>query len=138
MFFNKKVKLYGIFINQDLSKLLTIVENKKDIDEYVMKLLKLEFFSHYNTWLQVRMLEDSEDNWQEYFNTVIPQEDKMKYTVCKLIYNRSQLSSILRMFCGCTPLGCSFNSEAEYSYFNTQVEIPDVQIKETSSEDLVA
>ena len=49
MFFNKKIKLYGVFLENDMSKLLTIVQNKQDINEYVNKLLKLEHSIHYST-----------------------------------------------------------------------------------------
>jgi len=135
MFFNKKIKLYGVFLENDMSKLLTIVQNKQDINEYVNKLLKLEHSIHYSTWLQVRSLQDSEDNWKEYFNKVLTDEDKLKFSVCKLVYKKEQLSSILRMFCGCTPIGCSFNTQAEYNYFSQQYG-DDYMETDTSEDDL--
>lgn len=45
----------------------------------------------------------------------------MRYEIGTITYSMNDLAAILRMFGGCMPLGCSYETETEQGYFNRKL-----------------
>ena len=93
------------------------------IYEYGYKYLRLKHFDHFKMWCELRSLSiDSEAAWATYFTKVLTYEEKAGYAIAKQTYKLNNLAAVLRMFGGCFPLGCSFDTETEYLYLKTKLE----------------
>lgn len=120
---NKKVTFFVVQSIDDCNAFLTIVCDKKDAIEFILKLLKLEKLNHFQAWCNLRNLDPSSDAaWSLYFNTCVPKEDKMKYVIRKIYYKLNDVGAILRMFGGCSPLGCKFDTPQEYDHLKQVLE----------------
>ena len=102
---------------------LTITCKKDEAFDFIIKLLKLEKLNHFQMWCELRGLDkDSEKAWNKYFNTCVTREEKQKYAVNKITYKLNDVASIMRMFGGCLPLGCKFDTPSEYEYLKYKLE----------------
>ena len=120
--FNKKkqITVYALTHTQVKNKFLTISDNKYDMYEYVMALLQIQHQAHFETWCQVRALDKEDfDNWVTYYSSCISDEEKSSFQAIKIKYNLRDVIAIMRMFGNCFPIGCSFDTEAEYEYFSS-------------------
>lgn len=114
----RKFTLYALKTKEFPNSFLTLALNKNQVKEYFFKLLQAKFFEHYIAWCKIKNLDSSsEQSWLEYYSTCIPDSEKDKYEISKYIYPFSSIASIIRMFVGCVPIGCSFNNKSEYEYF---------------------
>lgn len=125
---NKKLVYYSIKLASDPLKILSVVTSKKEAEEFINKLLYLEHIQDFDSWCFYKEIPDNEkqNHWIEYFNTRLSKEEKNKYVYYKIIYRYTDLAVILRMFCGCKPIGCSFDTKDEYSYISAKSYIKQV------------
>lgn len=120
--FNKKkqITVYALINTQVKNTFLTISDNKHDMHEYVMALLQIQHQAHFEAWCQLRAL-DKEDfaNWITYYSSCVSDEEKSSFQAIKIKYRLQDVAAIMRMFGNCFPIGCSFDTEAEYEYFDS-------------------
>lgn len=128
----KKDKIYFYIVTpaDNFTKYLSVVTNKNDALRYVEKLLQIEHYSHYNLWRELRNLEDNDESWKTYLNTCIDDETKCKYVVSKVYYKQADLAAIIRMFCGCIPLGLPYDIQHEYLYLQEKLKNIDTNLAE--------
>lgn len=143
MFFKKRydkknLEFFIVTTNENSFKYLTITNTLNQAFEFIEKILRFENENHYKSWLTFRKLEDTQDNWEEYFTYSIPDEEKLKYEVSLIKYSKQDLAAILRMFCGCVPLDCSFNIEAEYSYFEHKLQTMNIEMVPENQEEIMS
>ena len=140
LFFKKKTKIqaYALVSKEVKNKFLTITKDPKEAEEYAMMLLRIKHYEHFKSWCDLREL-DSKDfpNWLKYYTDCVPSTEKQCFQIVKIKYELSNILAILRMFGNCLPLGCSFDTELEYAYFNAIIDEPEQQKQEeTNSEDV--
>ena len=123
----KKFVYYGVKLKSNPLIILTVVPTKEDAQEYINKLLYLQHKDEFDTWCYYRQIDEKNKQlyWPEYFNTRITAEEKSEYMFYKIKYSFCELAGILRMFCGCKPIGCSYELKDELAYLETKTRIRD-------------
>ena len=122
--FNKTIPLYLVYKNENPESLVTVLANENQINEFIDKMILVDNWEHFKMWCNLRKLDYKNVNSQYYYidNYIEtnPEEVRSKYTfiVKKTLYTKEALSSILRMFNGCVPVGCSYESPVEVTYAN--------------------
>lgn len=122
--FCKKIPLYLIYRNEDPSSLVTVLSDKKQIDEFINRMIIVDNWDHFKMWCDLRNLDyKSTESQYSYIANYIEtntEEAESKYTfiVKKTLYTKEALASILRMFNGCVPVGCSYENPVEATYAN--------------------
>lgn len=112
-----KFRLYALIHSSHPNNFLTIVSSKNEAREYAQLYIKLKHLDHFIAWSEARDLNpDDIEVWNSYFEKCIQPEEKDEYRVVKIYYEKSNLLAMLRMFCNCAPLGCSFDTNVEYEY----------------------
>ena len=140
----KKIEFYVAVAKANPTKFLCITNNKEEAIEYVIQYFKLLKFEHFKMWCDCRNFNPADDLvWFKYYNEVISKEEKNDYEVHKIGYTLNNLSAILRMFSGCFPIGCSFDTPTEYEYLEDKLKklnavLSNPQIKEEISKSLEA
>ena len=118
----KKIEFYVAIEKADPTKFLCITNKKEEAIEYIIQHFKFLKMEHFKMWCNCRNLNINDDAaWFKYFNDVVTVEEKNEYQVNKIGYTHSNLSALLRMFSGCVPIGCSFDTPAEYQYFDNKL-----------------
>lgn len=116
----------NLFINGNISfpNILCVTSTKKEAEEYINKRLYIENYKHYCSWCELKGFIQDNYSWNYYKKTVI--NNNYFYTKSKVNYNT--LSGLLRIFYGCTPLGCSFDTLAEQTatIFRNSEELEDM------------
>ena len=113
---NRKTTFYVVKNISQPSILLTITSTKKQCDEYINKLLLNENYNDFTLWCSYQKLTIDANAWVRYYNTRLTDEQKHKYVIQKIYYRDFELCAILRMFCGCKAIGCSFDMPEENAY----------------------
>lgn len=122
--FKKRVYLYLVYRNENENSLVTVLEKKEQINEFVNRNIIVENFNHFKLWCELRNMDytqvESENAYINNFLTTSNEEDlnKYSYIIKKVYYSRKAIASILRMFNGCFPLGCSYETHAEEAYLD--------------------
>ena len=122
--FCKKIPLYLVYRKEDPSSLVTVLADKNQIDEFIDRMIIVDNWAHFKLWCSLRKLdyEDPESQYSYIDNYIAtnPEETESKYTfiVKKAFYTKEALSAVLRMFNGCFPIGCSYESPVEVTYAN--------------------
>ena len=122
--FRKKVYLYLVYKNEDDNSLVTVLEKEYQIDEFIHRNILIHNYKHFKAWCDLRKMDytkiESENAYINNFLNTATEEDLKKYTyvIKKAYYTKTALASILRMFNGCFPLGCSYETEVEVDYAN--------------------
>lgn len=126
--FRKKVYLYLVYKNEDDSSLVTVLEKEYQINEFINRNILVHNYKHFKAWCELRKIDytkvESENAYIDNFFNTATEEDLKKYTyiIKKAYYTKTALASILRMFNGCFPLGCSYETEVEIAYANVLFE----------------
>ena len=128
---SKKRVYYGVKFVEKPLQLLCITTTKEEALEYINKLIYLEHKDDFDSWCFYQNIpdEDKPNHWIEYFETRIPKEIKSQYVYYKMIYTDSETAALIRMFCKCAPIGCSFDMKEEVAYLNAKKSI-DEKLKE--------
>lgn len=115
----KHVVLYALVTKDSPNAFLTIANTKSDILEYASALLKLSNIDNFKTWCISNSFDFKDSKaWKYYLNKIVSNEEKDKYLIKCLHYRFEDLVAIMRMFGGCLPLGCSFNTDTELAFFS--------------------
>ena len=125
--FCKKIYLYLVFEKDNQDSLVTILDDKKQISEYINRRILIDNYEHYLMWCDLRKLDfKNSENELLYINTLLDSNEevlsKYTYIVKKVYYKRDKIASILRMFNKCVPLGCSYENAFELPYIKEYIE----------------
>lgn len=112
---NKKITLFAVYDKKENpTKFITLTLYKKEADEFIYNLLRISHFEHFKSWCEIRNLDVNDDSsWSKYLCNCLSIEDINRYVIHKVIYKLGDVVSIMRMFGGCIPIGCSFDTECE-------------------------
>lgn len=122
--FCKKIPLYLVYRNENPASLVAVLADKKQIDEFIDRMIIVDNWAHFKMWCNLRKLDykslESQYSYIDNYVATNPEEAESKYTfiVRKTLYTKEALASILRMFNGCVPIGCSYESPVEVTYAN--------------------
>lgn len=120
---NKKISFYVAQDKKNISKFLTLTCTKQEAVDFCYKYMRIQNFNHFKLWCVLRELNvDDENAWKKYYDNVISIEEKKQYIITKITYKLNDVAAILRMFGGCLPVGCSFDTKEEYNYLNYRLE----------------
>lgn len=96
----------------------SVVQSKKQAEEYINRLLYIENKTHFESWCALRGIESnpkSQDfigSWFLYYNQCIA-TSPAKYVYRKMSYSLKDLIVLLRIYNQCVPIGCSFDDNLE-------------------------
>lgn len=107
----RKVTLWAV-VPHDGSGLYTVTRTRKQALEYVETAYYYNSKAHYSTWCAMRGLEEGDASWGRYARDVLSGKPDL-FDVRKVRYGMDDLATLIRSFCGCKPIGCSFDSELE-------------------------
>lgn len=116
----KKVILYFVSPKDDEENIVTVLDDKEQIQEYIRQRIILDNEPHYKAWAELHELDPlKEENKTEYVNQFLERtsdEDLEQYSfiVRGFEFSLPDLASILRMFSGCVPIGCSYEQPVEF------------------------
>ena len=119
----KKVTLYAISkcslaeakTEAFMNHICTIVAKKSQISDYMKNMLIIKNFSHYKAWVENHYADgkDTPEIREDYLNTVIDKSDYEGYVIKKIVYTPDSIASMFRILNCCTPVGASYETEAE-------------------------
>ena len=132
MFKNKKLKYYCVKTADNPAVMLSVVDTKKEAEEYINTVLYIKNMEHFDSWCYFNHIPDSEKQnaWLKYYNTVLDKEQKSKYWYQEMYYTKSEVAAIVRMFCGCKPLGCSYELPEESTYLESKKVVKELMTKQ--------
>ena len=118
MFKKKKITLYTVRSFDNPLKIWCITTTKAEAEEYINRRLVVENMQDFESWCFYNQIknEDKPAAWIKYFNTRLPEEEKLKYRYYKTQYKDHEIAAILRLFTNCESLDCSFEAPFEKSY----------------------
>ena len=118
MFKKKKITLYTVRSFDNPLKIWCITTTKAEAEEYINRRLVVENMQDFESWCFYNQIknEDKPAAWIKYFNTRLPEEEKLKYRYYKTQYRDHEIAAILRLFTNCESLDCSFEAPFEKSY----------------------
>lgn len=120
---NKKVRFFVVIDKENPERFLTLTCNKKDAVDFCYKFLRIKKFNHFKLWCDLRNLNTADNSsWDLYYNQCVTPEEKRNYIIRKIVYKFNDVAAILRMFGGCMPVGCSYETKSEYEYLNYKLE----------------
>lgn len=122
---NKKLKLFFILDKNNLyidektkvPNIISVVANKRNAEEYIDKRFFIECFDHYSSWCSLRDLPIGDQSWLKYKEV---QKNPYYYELTEVNY--ATVASLMRLFYGCTPIGCSFDTLLETSTILSKLE----------------
>lgn len=120
---DKKLRFFTVVEASAPANLLTIVLTKGEALEYAETRIYVEHQEHFQSWCALRNYDaEDADAWTEYL-TVLIENDALEdnYLIMPVTYYYDNIASILRMFGGCAPIGCSFDTAAEKIYWNASL-----------------
>lgn len=128
-----RVKFYAVSLKPKPNNFICYCCSKKEAKEYIYNFLKFKNYNHFTQWCVYKNLnQDDPLAFFEYFKNVISNEEKDNYLLHTICYKKKQLASILRMFGGIPPLGCSFELNLEEKYFITNLKKDSTKKREVS------
>lgn len=107
----RKVTFWAV-VPHDGNGLYTITRTKKQALEYVDLAYYYNSRAHYSMWCGAHDLEEGDASWGRYVRDVLSEKPEL-FDVRRISYGMDGLAVLLRSFCGCKPIGCSFDSELE-------------------------
>ena len=124
IFGKNKVTLYFVFKNMNDSIPLTILNKLSDIDEYIGRRIVVDNYAHFKCWCELHKQDPQDvstinEYVQSILSTLSPDDLKQyDFVIKKGVYDSNRISSILRMFYSCVPIGCSWEQPSEVVYTN--------------------
>lgn len=103
---------------------MTILNKLSDIDEYINRRILVDNYTHFRPWCELHNRNPEDKSvMKEYIQSILSglTPDDLKqydFVVKTAVYDANRLSSILRMFYSCVPLGCSWEQPSEVIYTN--------------------
>lgn len=126
----KKIHFYAVTNKNQPKQILTLTCTKMQAVDFCYRFLRVKHFDHFKMWCEMRDLDvNSESAWSTYFNNCIDKEERCEYLIHKKVYELNNVAAILRMFGGCLPMGCKFDTENEYKYLEYKLQTQEIASK---------
>lgn len=117
---NSLIRIYAIFKLTDVNRTnpIAFVSTQEQAMEAIDLYDYYTHFSHFSSWCKIHnhTIDDTKA-WDRYAETVLAYEaeedDSYGYTMVEYFYSQDNLASIIRMTALCTPLGASYENDAE-------------------------
>ena len=122
--FKKKEKLVSFFIVSDIdnkNKIYTFTNSYDQAYEYMCKLyLYLYRYDHYYNWCELRNLKPGDEAIVKY---IIENELDVlsKFSIDLISYTENNLSALFRIYNGCVPLNCSYETTEEQRIYSEKL-----------------
>lgn len=116
-----KFKYYFVAHKDKPEEILAIVETKDQAKEFIENTLLLSHLNDFKSWCYYNQKAEDDNSWQEYITTRISKEKKNCYVIGQKGFDKKMIAAILRMFIGCQPKGCSYETTEEYTYFGQKL-----------------
>lgn len=131
----KKIRCYIVKNILNPLKIYTLTTTKKEAEEYINKRLFLENQEDFDSWCFYHKVPENERDsyWPQYFNKRLSPEKKLQYTYFKAYYTLDEVCSMIRMFCGCQPIGCSYDTDYENLYISKKQTIESTLTRELNN-----
>lgn len=120
----RRIKLYAITenyqtLNDCLNHIITIVANKKQVEEYLYTRIFLENSTHFISWCELQGKDGKDKNvFYEYLVKRYGGEDPYaQFKIIPVRYTKNMLCSLLRMLSNATPVGASYETLQEQTNF---------------------
>lgn len=127
---DKKLSLFVLTKKDNPDRFLSIGLSKNEMIEYAHTLLRFEHEPHFKSWCTLRGYDaDQKASWDEYFKTCIDQYRKSEYFITNVLYRLEDVVAIMRMFGGCSPIGCTFETDTEYDHAKSKKQLLECQIE---------
>lgn len=127
---NKKINLYVLTKSDNPDRFLCIGLSKDNVNEYAHNLLKFAHKPHFQAWCALRDYDYMDiRSWERYFLECIDDEEKSEYIISNVTYKLKDIVAIMRMFGGCQPIGCSFETQVEYDHAKHKKEMLECQLE---------
>lgn len=115
---DKSISLFFIsdkdnpYLDEDnkIPNILSVVSNENEAEEYIDKRLFIDNCDHFSSWCELRELEINRDSWLKYKSNIY---NPYTYELNEVSYK--VMASLLRLFYGCAPIGCSYDTLIETS-----------------------
>lgn len=125
---NKKLDFWVLTKKDDPDKFLSITLSKAEAIEYAHTMLKFAHKPHFQAWCALRDYDwTTLSAWEQYFIECIDYEEKAEYSITNITYKLKDIAAIMRMFGGCSPIGCSFETPVEYDHAKAKKELIECQ-----------
>ena len=110
--FKKKFKFYSVVDTFENNELITILEKKEQLNEFIGKYLYLLNAEHFKSWCYYRNTPINSNSWQQYLINITPQHVN-RFKIEEFYLTKSEVASLLRVSSGIVPINCSYESENE-------------------------
>lgn len=97
---------------------LTIVNNKKEFNEFVYKHICVRNYEHFNSWAELHDKDPSLDKNILEYSLTIHEEEFKNYVAKKLYFKPEATAAVFRMFNKCLPVDASYETRIEHTYMN--------------------
>ena len=122
---NSLVRVYAIFkiTDENRTNPIAFVSTPEQALEAIDLYDYYTHFSHFSSWCKIHNYTiDDTRAWDRYAETVLAYEaeedDSYGYTMVEYFYSQDNLASIIRMTALCTPLGASYENDAEQENYD--------------------
>lgn len=110
--FKKKFKFYSVIDTFENNELITILEKKEQLNEFIAKYLYILNNEHFKSWCYYKKLPVNNNSWQQYLMNIISQQVN-RFKIEEFYLTKSEVASLLRVSSGIIPINCSYESESE-------------------------
>ena len=125
-FFRKKeprIILYMLYKDPEYKELVYICTNRDEIEEFTTKKILLDNYLHYSSWCKLRNYKEDDKHAQnEYVENLLLESEKAReeynYYLAEVNITRQSVAGIFRIINGISPVGCSFETRAEYNFLS--------------------
>ena len=111
--FKKLFKVYVIYKDDSQQRILCVCTKKREITEFIRKYYLISHFEHFKSWCELHNYDvKSLEAENAYINISV--NDSFKFPVVTYLYDVNSLAGLLRMINNYTPVGCSFETDADW------------------------
>ena len=94
-----------------IPNIVSLTTTPEEAEEFISRKLMGERSEHFKSWCDLRDLKQNAESWDKYYRKVL--RDSNPYTYYKLEVDVRSVAGICRIFYGCVPIGCSFDTLIE-------------------------
>ena len=119
----RKIKVWAVVkTDKDINKMkeciYTIVKNKEQADEYILRRFYVEYYSPFTYWCEIHDKDNKDiETFKSFMFTRYDKEELNKYSVIPITYTLDHLCALIRILSEFNPIGTSYESTLEIEQF---------------------